>query len=158
VSSSKGEMGRPAADRAFEDIATGEEATRSLEITPALVDAFAEVSGDTSPIHVDGAAARARGFEDRVAHGALLVGLVSGIVGTQIPGARGVLHSIEMKFKRPCCVGRRITVSVTVREKIPSVRTLLLDATVRDESGTLVAQGRFQSAVAGPAREENGAA
>jgi acyl dehydratase len=53
-------------NRTFEDIALGEEATRSLEITPALLDDFAAVSGDISPIHVDVDAARARGFEDRV--------------------------------------------------------------------------------------------
>jgi acyl dehydratase len=145
-----------AANRAFEDIVPGEEATRSLEITPTLLDAFAAVSGDTSPIHVDADAARLRGFEDRVVHGALLAGLVSGIVGTQLPGAGGVLHSMEMKFKRPCFVGRRITVSVKVREKISSVRTLLLDATVRDELGVLVAQGTFQSGAIGPGSERDG--
>jgi 3-hydroxybutyryl-CoA dehydratase len=146
----------PVANRAFGDIVPGEEATRSLEITPALLDAFAAVSGDTGPIHVDADAARSRGFEDRVAHGALLAGLVSGIVGTRLPGASGVLHSMEMKFKHPCCVGRRITISVKVREKIPSVRTLLLDVTVRDEMGALIAQGTFQSGVIGSGGEGDG--
>jgi hypothetical protein len=63
-----------------------------------------------------------------------------------------------MKFRRPGCVGQRITVSVRVREKITSVRTLLLDATVRDEQGSLFAQGKVQSGVIGSGHETDGGA
>jgi 3-hydroxybutyryl-CoA dehydratase len=142
--------------RTFEQIGLGDEASSSLVVTAALIDAFVAISGDASPIHVDAAAARERGWPDRVAHGALLVGLVSGLVGTRLPGARGVLQSLSMKFRRPCCVGQRIEVSVRVREKIESVRTLVLDARVRDESGSVLAEGSFQSGVVEPAAERHG--
>jgi acyl dehydratase len=99
---------------------------------------------------MDAASARARGFEDRVAHGALLVGLVSGVIGTQLPGPRGVLHSVEMKYKHPCLVGQRVTVVVKVIEKFESVRTLVLKVVVWDNEHKLLANGRIQSGVTGP--------
>jgi 3-hydroxybutyryl-CoA dehydratase len=135
-------MGR---ERSFEEILPGEEHTRAFEVTGALVTAFAELTGDTSPIHVDAEAARARGFGDRVAHGALLSGLVSAVVGTELPGARGLLHSLEMKFKRPCLVGQRVRVTLRVAEKVESVRVLILDAVVAAEDGTVLARGKVQS-------------
>jgi acyl dehydratase len=135
-------------DRRFEDVQLGEEASRTFAVTAELVDGFARLSGDVSPIHVDVETARARGFEERVAHGALLGALVSSVVGTELPGARGLLHAIELKFKKPCCVGRSVTVTLKVVEKIEAVRALVLDATLQDDRGTVVAQGRVQSGVA----------
>ena len=136
-------------DRAFEELGVGDRAARTFDVTEELVLGFARLSGDVSPIHVDAEAARARGFEERVAHGALLGALVSAVVGTELPGSRGLLHALELKFKKPCCIGSRVTVSLELVEKIESVRTVVLAATLEDERGSVVARGRVQSGVAG---------
>lgn len=135
-------------DRRFEDIQLGEEASRTFAVTAELVDGFASLSGDVSPIHVNAETARARGFEERVAHGALLGALVSNVLGTELPGERGLLHAIGLRFKKPCCVGRSVTVTLKVVEKIEVVRAVVIDVTIEDDRGTVVAKGSVQSGVA----------
>lgn len=136
-----------ARNRPFEGLCVGETAARRYLISDELLDAFVALSGDDSPIHVDAAAARARGFPGRVAHGALLAGLVSGVLGTELPGAAGVLHRLELKFKRPCCVGDQVTVTVRLEEKVESVRVVLLGARVTGEDGVLRAVGTAQASL-----------
>ena len=139
----------------FESFSLGEEASRHFDITPSMLDAFVSLSTDDSPIHVDETAAKARGFPGRVAHGALLGALVSGVVGTELPGARGLIHSVELKFKRPSCVGDRVQVVVGVSEKIVSVRVLILKVRILDQQQRALATGRVQVGLAEPAATEN---
>ncbi|MBM3776036.1 MAG: acyl dehydratase, partial [Acidobacteria bacterium] len=70
----------------------GRTAEREIPVTADLIDRFVLLSGDNSAIHVDDAAARARGFRGRVAHGMLLGSLVSAVIGTELPGHIGVLQ------------------------------------------------------------------
>lgn len=129
----------------FSDINVGDRACRTVEISPQLIDDFAQLSGDFSSIHMDPVAAREMGFNTRVAHGALLTALVSSILGMELPGRSGVVHSFEMAFKRPCYVDTVITVSVEVLEKFSSVATLTLSVSIVDESSRLLAKGKVQS-------------
>jgi 3-hydroxybutyryl-CoA dehydratase len=58
-------------------IKVGERAEYTRKITDQDIMTFAEVSGDHAPIHVDEAFARTTAYGRRIAHGALMMGLLS---------------------------------------------------------------------------------
>lgn len=123
----------------------GRTATRRVRVTAELIDDFVRVSGDNSPIHVSAEAAEQRGLKERVAHGMLLGALVSGLVGTELPGAAGLLQAVQLSFRNPCHPGDEITIQVTVAEVFESVRTLVLKVRVERSDGLVLATGRLQS-------------
>ena len=105
-------------------------------ITRADVDEFARLTGDTNPVHFAG--------ERPLVHGALLLGLVSGVAGTRCPGAGSGVLSLEAKFLSPCHVGS----SVRVRVEQTSDRKIA-DCVFRCEEtdgGRLLAEGTMRVA------------
>ncbi|XP_019696146.1 hydroxyacyl-thioester dehydratase type 2, mitochondrial-like [Harpegnathos saltator] len=75
---------------------------------------FAELTGDYNPIHVESAR--------NIVHGAFLNGLVSGIIGTKLPGAGTIVIEQNLTFPKPCYAGESVEVIV----KIVSVRKIIL--------------------------------
>jgi 3-hydroxybutyryl-CoA dehydratase len=123
----------------------GKSARLTVVVTEDLLDRFVAVSGDSSPIHVSTAAAKARGFAGRVAHGLLLGSLVSSIIGTQLPGEDGVLQEIKLAFHNPCYVGDTVVIDVGVSDVHESVRALTCSVRVSNQAGLLLAKGHFRS-------------
>lgn len=123
----------------------GQTATRSVQVTQDLIDRFAALSGDAAPLHVDIECARARGFTACVAHGALLSALASSIIGTELPGASGILHELGLSFHRPCIAGDTVTVAVTVTDVHDALRLVAGEIEIKNCEGQLVARGRFRS-------------
>ena len=120
-------------------------ATCTMVVTEEMIDAFAALSGDTAAIHLDDQSARRAGFTGRVAHGLFLGALVSRVIGTELPGAAGVLHGISLSFRNPCYVGDSITITVSVREHIASIEVLTMDVRITRADGVLLAKGQAQS-------------
>jgi enoyl-CoA hydratase len=92
----------------------GERATIEHAFAAADVAAFARLSGDDNPIHVDAAAARAAGFEREVVHGVLVTGLLSRLLGSELPGPGTILLGQDLRFRRPVYVGEPVRASVEV--------------------------------------------
>jgi acyl dehydratase len=133
-----------AASLAFEDLQFGQEARFEALITAADVDRFAELSGDVSPLHTDQAFAAARGFGDRVVHGAYLAALASRLCGMVLPGRNGLLLAMSLSFAAPTLVGTRVTVTGTVDQLSHSVRSAVLKlAIVEALQRTPLARGRL---------------
>lgn len=78
------------------------------------VAAFARLSGDDNPIHLDAAAAVAAGFEREVVHGVLVTSLLSRLLGTRLPGPGTILLEQDLRFRRPVYVGDRLRAAVEV--------------------------------------------
>jgi acyl dehydratase len=70
-------------------------------VSPSDLDAFAALSGDVNPLHVDAEFARAKGFPNRVAHGFLLGAKVSAFVGTVMPGRDCLLLETLLAWPNP---------------------------------------------------------
>jgi len=67
-------------ERYYEDASVGDECvTPSVTVTAEMIDAYADLSGDHTPIHVDEEAARKSDFGARVAHGLLGLSLADGL-------------------------------------------------------------------------------
>ena len=84
-----------------EDLRVGRSATFQRAITGDDVAAFAELSGDHNPLHLDPAYAGATNFQRPIVHGALQVSLASALAGMHLPGKQVVLGSIRSHFPAP---------------------------------------------------------
>jgi 3-hydroxybutyryl-CoA dehydratase len=98
----------------IEDIEIG--MTRSLlkTVTDRDIDLFAEVSTDRNPVHLDDDYARDTIFEGRIAHGMLTAGLISAVIGEQLPGHGTVYLGQSLKFMAPVRPGDTVRAEVTV--------------------------------------------
>lgn len=133
----------------FEDLAVGTSAESGKTITEADVLLFSAVSGDNNPVHLNEAYAATTAFETRIAHGMLTASLISGVIGTQLPGYGTIYLSQSTKFKAPVRIGETVITRVTVTELNPVKNrvTLHTECRVRDK---VVLEG--ESLVIAPSR------
>ena len=112
-------------------------------IDEALVLAFAEVSGDRNPIHLDDALARTSRFGQRIAHGGILFGMISRMLGMDMPGLGTVYLSQTCQFKLPVFLGDRVRLEATIVELLP--KSIARIATViTKQTGEVVLEGEAQ--------------
>jgi 3-hydroxybutyryl-CoA dehydratase len=102
----------------FEDLKVGDEASLSNTVTEATINAFAEVSGDKNPVHVDAAYAETTMFKGRIAHGMLSAGYISAVFGMKLPGPGAIYISQTLNFKAPVRIGDTVVTTVKVAELI----------------------------------------
>src|ERR1700757_1914388 len=98
----------------LEDLSVGQSAQRSRTVTEADIQAFAQVTGDTNPVHIDEAYAAGTAFKGRIAHGMLSAGYISAVLGTQLPGPGAIYVSQTLSFRRPVRIGDAVTAEVKV--------------------------------------------
>lgn len=99
---------------AFEDIKVGMSVSYSQTITDADVKAFAGLSGDHNPVHVNEEYASESRFKKRIAHGLISASFFSALFGTKLPGPGCVYAGQNLKFKRPVYLGDTVTATVEV--------------------------------------------
>ena len=133
------------ADLAYEDIKTGDEASLSVTITETHIVMYAGLTGDVNPVHVDAEHAKESIFGERIAHGMLVSGLISAVLGTQLPGPNSVYLGQDLKFTAPVKIGDTVTVVVTVTEKRDDKRIIKLHTTVSNQRGEMVIDGNAVS-------------
>ncbi len=97
-----------------QDLCVGQSAERLFQITDAAVRAFAEVSGDFNPVHLDEAYAARTIFRGRVAHGMLLGAHISAVLGERLPGPGAIYLSQTLEFEHPVRIGAEVRVRVEV--------------------------------------------
>jgi 3-hydroxybutyryl-CoA dehydratase len=98
----------------LEDLSVGQSAELKRIVTAADIEAFAGVTGDNNPLHLDEAYAATTQFGGRIAHGMLSAGYISAVLGTQLPGPGAVYISQSLNFRRPVRIGDEVTTLVTV--------------------------------------------
>lgn len=96
------------------DIEIGMSASFSQTITDADIKAFAAISGDKNPVHVNDEYASSSRYKKRIAHGLLTSSFFSSLFGTKIPGEGCVYVSQTLKFKRPVYIDDTVTAMVEV--------------------------------------------
>ncbi|MDD4169779.1 MAG: MaoC family dehydratase [Desulfotomaculaceae bacterium] len=129
-------------DRSFEEIKVGEHASFSKTISEADVYAFAGITGDFNPLHINQVAAAKGLFKKRVAHGLLTASLISTVLGTALPGAGTIYLSKELNFRAPAYIGDTLTAEVEVLEKKEDKKIIIFKTTVVNQEGKLVIDGR----------------
>ena len=111
---------RVRAGRYFEDLEVGMAASYKRIVGAEDIQAYALVTGDDNPMHLDEAYAAATMFKGRIAHGMLTAGYLSTIFGTQLPGPGCIYVSQTLNFRAPVRIGDEVTASVTINELLPA--------------------------------------
>ena len=111
----------------IEDIEMG--MTRYIRkiITDRDIELFAEISTDHNPVHLDDDYARDTIFEGRIAHGMLTAGLISAVIGEQLPGHGTIYMSQNLKFLAPVRPGDLVYAEVKVVDMVIDKRRVKLD-------------------------------
>ncbi len=127
-------------NRTYDEINVGDNASLTRTLTMKDIQLFAIMSGDVNPAHLDEDYARSSQFHEIIAHGMWSGSLISTVIGTQLPGPGTIYMKQDMTFLKPVGLGDLITVSVTVKEKLPKYR-LKLDCVCTDQEGDTVISG-----------------
>lgn len=122
--------------RVFEDLEVGMEATYSRIVTEADIVAFAEISGDKNPVHLDEEFAAGTMFKGRIAHGMLTASYISTIFGTRLPGTGAIYVSQTLNFRAPVRIGDEVLAKVVLTELIPAKKRAVFacDCSVKGKS------------------------
>ncbi|MDQ7843470.1 MAG: MaoC family dehydratase [Armatimonadota bacterium] len=123
------------------EFTTGQRATWTKTITEADVYAFAGITGDFNPLHVDREYAARSRFGERIAHGLLTAGLVSAVLGMRLPGPGGIFLSQTLTFVRPVRFGDTVTATAEVLRWDSERRILTLRTACANQRGETVLEG-----------------
>lgn len=119
----------------------GQEAEASKCFTMEDVRQFAALSGDDNPLHVDESYAKKGRFGRCVAHGILVSGLISKVLGTQLPGEGSIYLAQELSFRKPVYVGDTVTARVRITEIQPEKKIVTLETNVYNQENQCVILG-----------------
>jgi 3-hydroxybutyryl-CoA dehydratase len=118
----------------------GQTCTYEQVIDDKLVRGFAQLSGDCNPIHLDDEVAKKSKFGQRIAHGAILFGIVSKVLGMDMPGVGTVYLSQTCSFKLPVFIGDKVTLVATIVELLPK-SIARISTVITKQTGEVVMDG-----------------
>jgi len=116
--------------------------TATIPVSLAMSDAFGELSGDDAPLHTDEEFARAHGFEGRLVHGALVVSLLSRVVGTRFPGPRSVWLKCDISFRNPCYAPSTLRFHGIVAQQSEATGSIALTFNITDDRDRQIATAK----------------
>ena len=125
----------------FNDLKIGQTASIQKTYSAADVTAFAGISLDVNPIHMSDGYAKDTLFGKRIVHGILTSGLISAVLGNQLPGPGTIYLGQELKFTAPVYLGDDITAEVEIVEIREDKKIIKLDTTCYNQDGKKVITG-----------------
>ncbi|ETI64553.1 bifunctional enoyl-CoA hydratase/phosphate acetyltransferase [Sphingobium sp. C100] len=131
-------------NRTYGEIAVGDSAKVTRVLGERDIQLFALVSGDVNPAHLDAEFAASDLFGRVIAHGLWGGGLISAVLGTELPGPGTIYLSQSLRFRRPVGLGDTITASVTVKEKRAEHQVILFDCCCVNQKGEDVITGEAE--------------
>lgn len=123
------------------DLEVGQTASRSLDVTPETVKAYADITGDRNPLHFDEDFVGRTRFGRLVAHGGITTGILHALVAEDMPGPGTVFLSQNWKFTAPVYIGDTITASAEVLSVHESKPVCSLRIEVARQDGETVLEG-----------------
>lgn len=127
--------------KTFDEIQIGDTAFFEKTISESDVYLFAGITGDLNPAHVNQAAAEQSRFKNRIAHGILISGLISNVLGMQLPGPGTIYLAQELRFTAPVYLGETVRAVVEVIEKDAEKKRVIFKTQCIKSDGTLVIDG-----------------
>lgn len=126
--------------KTMDQIKIGDSASFTKTITESDVYTYAGITGDLNPAHINEVEAGKGIFKTRVAHGMLTAGLISAVLGMQLPGPGTIYLGQELKFTKPVYFGDTITAKVEVAE-IVKEKILKMKTICTNQKGEIVLEG-----------------
>lgn len=124
----------------FEDLTVGKSAELTRTVDDKAIQAFAEVSGDHNPVHLDEAFAATTQFKGRIAHGMLSAAYISALIAGKLPGPGAIYLGQTLSFRRPVKIGDEVTVTATITA-LDAEKARATLATVCSVAGKTVLEG-----------------
>ncbi len=125
----------------YDAIVVGQSARMVRTLTLTDIQAFAAVSGDTNPAHLDPDYANASLFHGVIGHGMWGGALISSLLGTVFPGPGTIYLEQNLHFSRPVRIGDTLNVTVTCVDKHDDKKTVDLDCLLVNQKGERVLYG-----------------
>ena len=125
----------------FSELKVGQRASIQKTFTSSDVEAFAQVSMDTNPIHLDEEYAKTTVFGRRIVHGILTSGLISAVLANKLPGPGTIYLGQELRFTSPVFLGDTITAEVEIAEIREDKKIIKLNTTCTNQDGKAVITG-----------------
>jgi 3-hydroxybutyryl-CoA dehydratase len=125
----------------YDEISLGMTASRTDQVTIDTILAFAAVSGDVNPLHVDPEFAKRSSFGGIVAHGTLLAAYVSAVLGLELPGPGTVAREFTQRYRGAVRPGDVVRTTVKVIKLEAKLRKVTCECTSHVNT-TLVARGQ----------------
>lgn len=119
----------------------GEKASRITAISDEMIRAFADLTGDTNPVHLDEAYAAGTRFGRRIAHGMIAAGLISATLANDLPGPGTIYLSQTLQFKAPVYPGDTLTTTVEVKSARPDKPIVTLTTSCKNQDNVIVLEG-----------------
>lgn len=125
----------------YDELSIGQSARLLRTLTLADIQAFAAVSGDTNPAHLNAEYANDTLFHGVIAHGMWGGALISALLGTQFPGPGTIYLEQVLHFTKPVRIGDTLAVMATVVSKDDAKKRVELDCLVTNQKGDRVLHG-----------------
>jgi 3-hydroxybutyryl-CoA dehydratase len=125
----------------LDDIKPGLTQSFTVRVTEAMINEFARLTGDYSPIHMEQEYARTTNFGHRISHGMLLGAFFSRLIGMHLPGKNALLLSYSLRHLLPCFPNQEIIVEGKVLDKSSATRVITIKAAIRDSLGKVLVDG-----------------
>jgi len=119
----------------------GDSAEITKRIEQADIEAFADVTGDHNPVHVDEEFAKTTRFGRRIAHGMLTASMISAVLANKLPGKGSVYLGQTLQFVAPVFAGDEITARVTVKEIREDKPIVKLETSCVNQRNEIVIRG-----------------
>ncbi len=123
------------------EFSVGQSSRLTRTVTAAIVDAFAAVSTDDNPLHLDETYAANTRFGRRVAHGMIAASYISAMMGTQFPGRGAIYVSQSLNFVRPVYLDDVLDVVATVTAVNADKALVTMSTVVTNQDGKAVVRG-----------------
>lgn len=127
--------------KTIDELSVGQEASFTKTVSESDVYLFAGITGDFNPAHVNEAYAKKTAFKTRIAHGMLSAGLISNVLGNQLPGPGTIYMQQQLNFRAPVAIGDTITASVEVIEILREKKRVRLKTVCTNQDGVVVLDG-----------------
>jgi 3-hydroxybutyryl-CoA dehydratase len=120
----------------------GHKASFTRTVREADIVAFAHITGDDQPLHLDDAFAARTRFKKRIAHGMLSVGYISAVLGTKLAPNNVVVYlSQQIRFRLPVAIGDTITAEAEVTAIDPEKNIVTVRTDCLNQRGETVVRG-----------------
>ena len=126
--------------KTYDQIHIGDSAEFSKTFSEVDIYLYAGISGDFNPAHINEVYARKTHFKTRIAHGMLSAGLISAVIGTQLPGPGSIYMQQTLSFLAPVYMGDTVTARVEIMEKVDK-KKVRLKTTCLNQDAVIVLEG-----------------
>jgi len=123
-------------------IQVGQKDSITNQICQQDVQAFAEISLDRNPIHLDDNFAKKTIFKKKIVHGLLVSSLISAVLANKLPGPGSIYLSQELKFLKPVFIDDIITAEVEVTEIDYNKKLITLSTSCINQHNDIVISGQ----------------